>query len=469
MPARRVPLPAIAAAICLAGCAADAPRDAGTEDTEPACRQRPRQPVDAGTDDRPGTPDAAPRLDAWPETEADRLFDDEAPPPLFRIDVAPADWAWLNDHATDETYVPATVEHDGLRFEGAGLRYKGAYGSLYACFDDQGHRTCPKLSLKVSFNAYVTRGRFLGVRKLILNSCNRDPSCLHERLAYAAFRAAGVHASRAVHALVSLNGEAPGIYLLVESIDEAWLATRFADPSGNLYKEAWPRTTDPGAYVGALETNRDDPDTSRMAAWAMALAELPDQDFNAVMDSWIDREIMARYLVVDQMVQNWDGIWKFYCQGDQCGNHNYYVYDDPLSRQFRIIPWDLDYTMTAPNPDMARSWWDTSPEACEIQQTSPFLGVRAPQCDRLLRGLMLLNWERYLARLNDLVMAPGGPLSLEMTLARLDRYRAMLLPWVDTDPLGPAPAAWRRSVSQLRQIVRAQHDQALRLLAEEAR
>lgn len=402
-----------------------------------------------------GAPDAAPE-----RSKTERLFDDTAPPRLFRITVAPQDLAFLDEDPRREQWVPAAIDLDGERFERAALRYKGAYGSLFACVDDQGNRTCPKLSLKVSFNEYTGGGRFMGVRKLVFNSSLRDRSYLRERMAYALFRAAGITASRVVHARVSINDGPESLFVMVENVDKEWVEDRFERDDGNLYKQVWPQHTEPEPYVRALRTNEDRADVSRMVELARLLRTLELETFNAAVDPWIDRDVMARYFVVDQVTQNWDGIWKFYCGRHGCGNHNFYIYDDPGSGRVVVVPWDLDFTFGSPNADLARSWWVDDPEACE----SPG-GTRPPQCDPLLRGLMRANWALYEQHLRALTR-PGAPLSEGEMLARLDRYRAAILPYVDGDPQGPDGPAWSAEVGKLRQVIRAGAAETLRFLEE---
>ena len=421
-------------------------------------------PADAGAVDAPAFSDVPEppkqRKTAW-------LFDDEAAPRHLRLTLAPEDWVWLQDNATLEQYVPASVELvGGERFDGAAVRFKGAYGSLFACFTPEGERTCPKLSLKVSFNRTDKKGRFYGVRKLILNSCNRDPTCLHERMAYTLFRAAGVQASRTVHVAVSVNGEPERFYVLVEEVDHEFLEDHFADPDGNLFKEIWPQYDEPDAYLGALRTNEEAADVARIAAFATFLREQDVTADPALLDPWVSRPTMARYLAVDQLTNNWDGIWKFYCSGIYCGNHNFFLYEDPTTGRFTVIPWDLDHTFARPNRDLARSWWDDGPEVCVPERVNDFASIIAPQCDPLLRGLMRGDWARYRATLRELVLGPDAPLSRERVLALLDRYRAQLWPLVETDPDGPGLAAWRRAVAELRQAIQAQWDAAHLFLEE---
>ena len=350
------------------------------------------------------------------------------------------------------------------------MRYKGGYGSLFSCFDKSGKRTCDKLSLKVSFNESDKKGRFHGVRKLVFNSCNRDPTCLRERVSYALFRAAGVVAPRAVHARLRVNGEPLGLFLLVEAIDKEFVQDHFAWQQGNLYKEVWPDRVTPQHYIDALKTNDKpapgtQPDVSRMVAFAKALQSAADADFDALVDAWLDRPVMTRYLVVDQVINNWDGIWKFYCaSASQCRNHNYYVYDDKGgSGRIVVVPWDLDHTFNVPNADMARSWWQDGPDVCEIKHDNPLIGTRAPQCDPLLRGLMRQGWKAFLAQV-DALTSDGGALGIKAQHAQLDRYRAAISADVATDPHGPGLVAWNKATAVLRAVMTEQHGHARELL-----
>ena len=411
-------------------------------------------------------PAAAPMAPSSPRNAAE-LFDELAAPRDFRILVAPQDWAWLQDNALAEEYVPAEVQFEGKVFPGAAVRYKGGYGSLYACFDDQGNRLCPKLSLKVRFNKDDPDGRFLGLRRLVFNSNNRDETALRERLAYATFRAAGLPAPRAVHARVQVNDEAPSLYTLVEDIDHEFLEDRFEDPDGNLLKEAWPGNPDVATWINALETNEDAPDVSRMTTFAEVLAGTADhpEGFPEAMAPWVDAEALVRYLAVDMAAADWDGIMKFYCSGPWCGNHNFHVYDDPTTGRFVVIPWDLDHTFEYPDRDLGRSWSDDGPEACAIVQIAPTIGIRAPQCDPLLGGIWRHYEGSFLDHLAEL-SAPGGPLSLEVRLGLLDRYRAMILPLLEDDPLGPELPDWRRATARLREALAAQDAEIRLRLAE---
>ena len=64
-----------------------------------------------------------------------------------------------------------------------------------------------------------------------------DPSMMHERLAYLVARqAGGIPASRANHALLTVNGQFYGLYTNVETVKKRMLRRWFADDAGPLFE-----------------------------------------------------------------------------------------------------------------------------------------------------------------------------------------------------------------------------------------
>jgi spore coat protein CotH len=116
----------------------------------------------------------------------------------------------LKEHPTDD-YVEGTlevVETDGAPgTEGAvlvpamtvGIRLKGNVGGSFRDLTE-------KAAFKIKCN-FVKGVKCLGLKKMTLNNMVQDPSMVHETLAYAAFRAAGVPASRTGFAYVRVNGQ----------------------------------------------------------------------------------------------------------------------------------------------------------------------------------------------------------------------------------------------------------------------
>src|SRR5690606_19200995 len=128
-------------------------------------------------------------------------------------------WADLQANAQDEQYVEAQVSFEGTLYGNVGLRFKGSYGSLYGCYNEQGVLICPRLSMKVKFDESVEDQRFHGLRRLNFNAYRHDDSRMKEKLTYELFRAFDVVAPRASWAVVRVNGESLGLFGMVEQLD----------------------------------------------------------------------------------------------------------------------------------------------------------------------------------------------------------------------------------------------------------
>ena len=64
---------------------------------------------------------------------------------------------------------------------------------------------------------------------------------LREGVGYGLFRDAGVVAPRTAFAWLTVNGKPQGLFVVVEEIDDRFVAANFPDGGeGNLYKEVWP-------------------------------------------------------------------------------------------------------------------------------------------------------------------------------------------------------------------------------------
>lgn len=403
-------------------------------------------------------PDATPvdaALDAPPGPTAADLFDEQQIRTLD-LTVAPADWQWLQDNALAEQYVPADLAWNGVTATGLGVRYKGSVGSLRLCFDAQGRRRCPKLSMKLDFDQYVAGGRFLGLEHLNLHAMMRDDAEMKERIVYGLFRAAGVPAPRAAHVRVRVNGVDQGLFVAVEEVDREFVQDHFRTVDGgggNLYKEVWPEHLDAAPYAAALETNTAAPDVRRMQAFAAALATATPATFRALIATWTDLPTLVSFLAVDRLVDNWDGFVGWYCPsstGGTCVNHNYFWYEQTDRDRVWLLPWDVDNTMDVPSPirdGYGMPDWTASPTDCT--RRAVFLGYwgRPPACDHLTALMAQALAPDYRARTAELLAGVAGPGAIE---AQIDAMAVQLAPEVATDAFGPSMAAWQAAVADLR-------------------
>ena len=328
---------------------------------------------------------------------------DESNVRTYNIVISDEEFAKLNANPTAEVYVQAAVEIDGQRYDPVGVRYKGFFGMLRFCFQG-GRQVCDKLSWKLKFNHFDPALRYHGLKRLNFHSMNSDETQMREVLSYQVFRDAGVAAPRAVHATLELNGEPLGLFALVEDIDDRFIADRFRDRGrGVLYKEVWPGNLDAlWVFQEQLEDAiaRGPLDASGMIAFseAFAAAETSEERYGALIDHLQESDDLFNYLAADRLSDNWDGIVAWYCV-PECGNHNYFWYQDGLSGRYTLIPWDLENTWRAPSPIRAyfdMPDWDALHRSCRRRAVFLDIPAIAPHCDPMIHAMVTLGWERYI-------------------------------------------------------------------------
>ena len=259
----------------------------------------------------------------------------------------------IDNDPTAEQYVDASFIFEDKIVKDVGVRYKGSIGAFVGCLsgtnwsNPSGYKTCPKLSMKIKIN-YKSDKKFYDLKKLQFHSQNLDPTKMRERLGYYMFRNFGIPAPRSNHAVIFINGKFSGLYANTEQIDGPFTNKNFLNKNGNLYKEVWP-VNDKGQsnsidyFISGLRTNEEISDVSRIKKFS---DELADKDYSNswnVVQNYIDKDIFLKTLVVDRRIANDDGFLHFYLsENGQYENHNFYWYEDPITNNFQIIPWDLD-------------------------------------------------------------------------------------------------------------------------------
>jgi len=91
-----------------------------------------------------------------------------------------------------------------------------------------------KPGLRVDFNRYIAKQKFLGLHSLILDNALRDPSMIRERTSMAFIAHLGQPASREAFGKLYLNGEYQGVYAFVEAIDKEYLSRTLGENDGYL-------------------------------------------------------------------------------------------------------------------------------------------------------------------------------------------------------------------------------------------
>lgn len=365
------------------------------------------------------------RIIAEPNDEAAYLFD-QTQLRTYNIIVAQNDLNTINQNPSAEVYVPASLEFEGTVYGPHRVRYKGGFGAFLApCsgtqFSGGGPKT-GKCSIKFAFDQVDPEGRFFGVRKLNFHSMNGDRSMMRDRLGYSLFRDMGLVAPRAVHARVLVNGVLEGLFILVEQVDGRFTRSRFSEGGeGNVYKEIWPMHSEAAAYTNALETNRNEnPSVQGFLNFKAAV----DQGTTAT-EAFIDREYLMRYVAVDRVIINDDGIFHWWCTADGAGNnpggmgnHNYYWYQERARERFWLIAWDFDNAFNTASIVVVWPEWTASAACTCAFRPGSFVAQRPPSCDRLTQHF--IEWLPDYNRHVDEFIA--GPFASARVNAKLDTW-----------------------------------------------
>jgi len=415
----------------------------------------------------------------------DQLFD-ESKVQSYYLTFSAAEYAKLMDLSTllidrttvnEERYVEASLRVGDTELPSIAVRFKGQF-SIWGCVEQStGKRrvrvepffgnidVCQRFSLKLDFNEYDQDSRLDGLKKLNLHAMSADPSKMRERLGYSLYRDMHVLAPRAVHARVYINGEYHGLFSAVEEVDGRFAANRFPESGdGNLYKELWPAAHITSADAEAALRTNDDPDelnVSDFLAFKAAVAAATEADFATKLGSYLDFDYLARYIVVNRAINDFDGVMAFYFGwGPPPANHNLYWYHDTESGQFKLIPWDLDKSFWAPEPNF---WSDNAPNGKNITPNWNVISkscngytvwfdnlgqsykMMAIDCDPLLRLLRGQIYEGQKAITDEFI---AGPFSETRVKAKLQAWRTQIASSIEDDALVDS-AHWQSSVDAL--------------------
>jgi len=262
----------------------------------------------------------------------------------IRLEINPKDWNLLKQNFLSNTRYACDFH---WKFNGkdvpipeVAIRSRG-FGS----------RSGVKPSLKVEFDYYDTKQTFLGIKTVVLRANTQDASMMHERLSMELMRRMGLPASRETHAKLFVNDEYVGLYTIVESIDKAFLRSRFNEDTGYLYSYQWAgayrfedRGADPAAYSPSPfepEFNSQTPKPGPIASMVQAINQSPDSQFQSAVGRYLDMNSFLTLLAVESFLAEEDGI-----AGDY-GLNNFYMYRFGGSDLNTFIPWDKSNTFFA--------------------------------------------------------------------------------------------------------------------------
>lgn len=365
----------------------------------------PRDDPDAGLAPDAGwmLPDAGgdPVTDAGTPTPEDGCAEifQQSNLPTYEVEIAADEWAKLEDeflHRKEREaagldvhpWHPIVFRYKGQSFPSAMIRLKGQSSWRLAVEKDPN----PKMQFVISFNEVSKKGRFMGLRKLVLDMPRNDRTFLRQRLALSYLRDHGLPVQCANNARLVINGAYYGLFANMEHLDKEFIQRVFPQADeGDLWK---------GGYE--LKTNETTSDWHRRDALygattvqqVEALADLP-----AALDTW----------AAEAMMPNGDGYY--------AGTYNYFLYDHP-DRGFVWLAYDLDGT------------WDHIP-----YDVDPITWKFAPQ--KQLHWSIVLSDPEWEARYVDALEAAWASYDTTALEKRLDEWSAQIQQAANDDPHRP--------------------------------
>lgn len=284
-------------------------------------------------------------------------------------------------------YRRAEVRIDGTTIGSVGVRKKGFVGSAVS--------TRP--SLKIRFDEYVQGQTFLGADMITLNNNNQDQTLVQQYLAYDLFARAGVPASRANFARVRVNGEDLGIYTHVESIRRPLLSRLFGSSNGLLYESYGGDFSDPGFANIIEKSGSRQQDRGRLLELKTALAGPGPVPLDRI-EALVDLDSFIRLWAAEVLIGHWDSY---------SGNrNNYYLYLNPSSRKFHVLPWGADSVFQDPGPFITQ----------KVPKSVKAIGIL---CNRLWQVPAIRD--RYRAEMTRLLAGPWNEARMQGDTARLQQ------------------------------------------------
>jgi len=259
----------------------------------------------------------------WLEDPGARLFGSDRP---VEVDIELTEDAVQSLRDLPREWVAATVSIEGFPPEEGAVRLKG--NGSFQPIDD-------KASFKIDLSRPEADNAIDGLDDLVLNNMVSDPSMLRESTAYEVYRAAGIPAPRSRHAVVRVNGNRKGLYLLLEDVDGRFLNRWYEDGDGPLYEMFDVELTQDG--VANLDHDGGPDDRTLLYALADVLAD-PNATVSGAGSALLDLDAFLTYFATSGAIGQFDA-YPYSFPGDDI-----YLYVDPTTERIQLLPHGADET-----------------------------------------------------------------------------------------------------------------------------
>ncbi len=330
----------------------------------------------------------------------------------IRLTMSASDKTFLlaDENRYESIYVSATVQFTNSRLNGVsrtnvGVRLRGNTA--------RGH---DKRSYKIDFREYGGE-KFRDHKKINLKPDVNDPTMARELLSMHIYRKMGVPAARVAPAVLYINGEFMGTYLILEQLDDEFLDRRFGHEIGFLYKCAYGATlvNNGQVYNGDMyesEMNQELDTRAELVNFVNALNTTSSANFASVIEDYFDVDMYLRQLAVEAILGHWDGY--------SYNKNNFYLYYNGQTGIFHYIPYDTDNTWGI---DWLGQNWGTYDLESFYHPSDP-----RPLTRRILD--VPAYEQRYLAYIGALL---NTTFRTDYLYPLFDQVEALFDPWVEQD------------------------------------
>ncbi len=243
----------------------------------------------------------------------------------FFLTCDPDDFAMIYENFKEDIYIPATIAYDGQTWPDVEMRIRG-----------DGTRYVAKKSLKIRFNSQPFAN---GRKRLNLNAEWDNKSYIAQYISSRLMQESGHVCFDSEHVRLYLNGEFFGLYLMVENIDNDFLAANGLDKDGNLYKATKDGASlSPNEDIARLWDKKTNKTTGMddLAELIRNINSVSDEDYYEFAKATFEFDKMINIIAMNMLLSNGSTYY-----------HNYYMYHDIKgSGKWSMIPWDLDKTLS---------------------------------------------------------------------------------------------------------------------------
>ncbi|MFT4511787.1 MAG: hypothetical protein ACI89X_004336 [Planctomycetota bacterium] len=228
-------------------------------------------------------------------TDPAKNFFKSAPVLRVAISLSPENRQTLRDRPRE--YVEAKLAIDGNKkaWPKVGVKLKGAAGSFRKIDERPG--------FTINLGKFGGTDRLHGLKRFHLNNGAQDRSCLSEWIGGEVFTAAGYPAPRVGHAIVTLDGDLLGLYVLRESFDKRFLLRTVGKTNGSLYDGGFCQDVDRSLDKDSGDGPDDHSDLHRLLD---ACSDLSPKS-TAKLASAIDIDAFIDFMALEAMLAHWDG------------------------------------------------------------------------------------------------------------------------------------------------------------------